>query len=136
MIATTRRTALLSAFATVGATALASTPRLALAQGNGSRETGKAAAAIDLYAQQVMAAFPDEPGLGICVVEDGQITLAKGYGVLRMGGSDKVTDSTLFGIASNTKAMTAAALAMLAVWTAVLTTGAVLLFRRQDLTKE
>ena len=29
-----------------------------------------------------------------------------------------------------------AALAMLAVWTAVLTTGAVLLFRRQDLTKE
>ena len=113
MIATTRRTALLSAFATVGATALASTPRLALAQGNGSRETGKAAAAIDLYAQQVMAAFPDEPGLGICVVEDGQITLAKGYGVRRMGGSDKVTDSTLFGIASNTKAMTAAALAML-----------------------
>src|SRR4051812_4708681 len=105
MIATTRRAALLSAFATVGASALAATPRLAWA-----RETGKAAEAIDLYAQQVMAAFPDEPGLGICVVEDGQITLAKGYGVRRMGGADKVTDSTLFGIASNTKAMTAAAL--------------------------
>ncbi|CAN5474191.1 serine hydrolase [soil metagenome] len=113
MIATTRRAALLSAFATVGTTALVATPRLALAQGTGARETGKAAEAIDLYAQQVMAAFPDEPGLGICVVEDGQVTLAKGYGVRRMGGADKVTDSTLFGIASNTKAMTAALLAML-----------------------
>ena len=108
MIATTRRAALLSAFATVGATALTATPRLAW-----TRETGQAAAAIDLYAQQVMAAFPDEPGLGICVVEDGQITLAKGYGVRRLGGTDKVTDSTLFGVASNTKAFTAAALAML-----------------------
>jgi CubicO group peptidase (beta-lactamase class C family) len=113
MIATTRRTALLSAFATMGAAALTATPRPAWAQGAGTAETGKAAAAIDLYAQQVMAAFPDEPGLGICVVEDGQITLAKGYGVKRLGGTDKVTDATLFGIASNTKAMTAAALAML-----------------------
>ncbi|WP_426030861.1 serine hydrolase [Caulobacter sp. DWP3-1-3b2] len=108
MIATTRRAALLSAFATVGAGALVATPRSARAA-----ETGQAAAAIDLYAQQVMAAFPDEPGLGICVVEDGQITLAKGYGVKRMGGTDRVTDSTLFGVASNTKAFTAAALAML-----------------------
>ncbi|CAN5594875.1 serine hydrolase [soil metagenome] len=108
MIATTRRAALLSAFATVGAGALAATPRAARAA-----ETGKAAAAIDLFAQQVMAAFPDQPGLGICVVEDGQITLAKGYGVKRLGAADRVTDSTLFGVASNTKAFTAAALAML-----------------------
>jgi CubicO group peptidase (beta-lactamase class C family) len=108
MIATTRRAALLSAFATVGATALAATPRNARAA-----ETGQAAAAIDLFAQQVMAAFPGEPGLGITVVEDGQITLAKGYGVRRMGGTDQVTDATLFGVASNTKAFTAAALAML-----------------------
>jgi CubicO group peptidase (beta-lactamase class C family) len=108
MIATTRRAALLSAFATVGAAALTATPRLAW-----SRETGKAAAAIDQFAQEVMAAFPGEPGLGICVVEDGRITLAKGYGVRRLGGTDKVADSTLFGVASNTKAFTAALLAML-----------------------
>lgn len=105
MIATTRRAALLSAFATVGAAALA---RPAFA-----RRTGKAGAAVDQFAQEVMAAFPDEPGLGITVVEDGEITLAKGYGVRRLGGTDKVTDSTLFGVASNTKAFTAAALAML-----------------------
>ncbi len=47
------------------------------------------------------------------MVEDGEITLAKGYGVKRLGGTDRVTDSTLFGVASNTKAFTAAALAML-----------------------
>ncbi len=105
MIATTRRAALLSAFATVGGAALA---RPAFA-----RETGAAAAAIDQFAQQVMTAFPDQPGLGITVVEDGQVTLAKGYGVRRLGDADKVTDSTLFGVASNTKAFTAAALAML-----------------------
>lgn len=105
MIATTRRAALMSAFATVGAAALA---RPALA-----RQAGKAAAAIDQFAQAVMAAFPDQPGLGITVVEDGEITLAKGYGVRRLGGTDAVTDSTLFGVASNTKAFTAAALAML-----------------------
>jgi CubicO group peptidase (beta-lactamase class C family) len=110
MIATTRRAALLSAFATVGATALTGP---AQARQGGARETGSAAAAIDQFAQEVMAAFPDEPGLGITVVENGQITLAKGYGVRRMGGTDKVTDSTLFGVASNTKAFTAAALAML-----------------------
>jgi CubicO group peptidase (beta-lactamase class C family) len=108
MIATTRRAALLSAFATVGAGALTARPRSA-----GAAETGQAAAAIDLFAQQVMAAFPDQPGLGITVVEDGKVTLAKGYGVRRMGGTDRVTDSTLFGVASNTKAFTAAALAML-----------------------
>src|SRR3954462_2941905 len=105
MIATTRRAALLSAFATVGAAALA---RPAFA-----RQAGKAGAAIDQFAQEVMAAFPDEPGLGVCVVEDGEITLAKDYGVRRLGGGAKVTDSTLFGVASNTQAITAAALAML-----------------------
>ncbi len=106
MIATTRRAALLSAFATVGAAALAS-PAFA-------RQQGKAGAAVDQFAQEVMAAFPDEPGLGVCVVEDGEITLAKGYGVQAPGRDPtRVTDSTLFGVASNTKAFTAAALAML-----------------------
>lgn len=105
MIATTRRAALLSAFATVGTAALA---RPAFA-----RQPGKAGAAIDQFAQEVMAAFPDQPGLGITVVENGEITLAKGYGVKRLGAPDRVTDSTLFGVASNTKAFTAAALAML-----------------------
>lgn len=105
MLATTRRTALLSAFATTGLAAFGSAAQ--------ARETGSVAAAVDLYAQQVMAAFPDQPGLGICVVENGQITLAKGYGVRRLGSPTRCDENTIFGIASNTKAMTAAALAML-----------------------
>lgn len=105
MIATTRRTALISALATGGLAAFGGSAR--------ARETGSVAAAVDQYAQQVMAAFPDQPGLGVAVVENGQITLAKGYGVRRLGSSARCDENTVFGIASNTKAMTAAALAML-----------------------
>jgi CubicO group peptidase (beta-lactamase class C family) len=105
MIATTRRAALLSAFATTGLAAFGGTAR--------ARETGSVAAAVDAFAQEVMAAFPDEPGLGVAVVENGEITLTKGYGVKRMGAPAKCDENTIFGIASNTKAMTAAALAML-----------------------
>jgi len=105
MIATTRRAALISAFATGSLAAFGGSAR--------ARETGSVAAAVDLYAQQVMAAFPDQPGLGITVVENGQITLARGYGVKRLGAPARCDENTIFGIASNTKAMTAAALAML-----------------------
>lgn len=105
MIATTRRTALISGFASASLAAFGGAAR--------ARETGSVAAAVDQYAQEVMAAFPDEPGLGVAVVENGQITLAKGYGVRRLGAPARCDENTIFGIASNTKAMTAAALAML-----------------------
>jgi CubicO group peptidase (beta-lactamase class C family) len=39
--------------------------------------------------------------------------LAKGYGVRRLGSPEPMTERTLVGIASNTKAFSAAALAML-----------------------
>lgn len=105
MLATTRRAALLSAFATTG---LAAFENKAWAQ-----ETGAVGAAVDRYAQEVMAAFPDQPGLGITVVENGRVTLAKGYGVKKLGTQDRCDENTVFGIASNTKAMTAALIAML-----------------------
>ncbi|WP_184716495.1 serine hydrolase [Caulobacter sp.] len=105
MFATTRRTALVSALATTG---LAAFGNRAFAQ-----ETGSVAGAIDQFAQEVMAAFPDQPGLGITVVEKGKVTLAKGYGVKTLGTQDRCDENTVFGIASNTKAMTAALLAML-----------------------
>lgn len=119
MLATTRRATLLSALATTG---LAAFDNRAWA-----RETGSAAAAVDKFAQEVMAAFPDQPGLGVTVVENGQVTLAKGYGVKRLGSQDRVDENTAFGIASNTKAMTAALIAMLVeegklAWDAPVTT--------------
>ncbi|HEX6182108.1 MAG TPA: serine hydrolase, partial [Chitinophagaceae bacterium] len=52
------------------------------------------------------------PGISICIVKDGQVIL-RGYGVKEMGKNDKVDENTLFMIGSNTKAMTATALALL-----------------------
>ncbi|MCA9767880.1 MAG: serine hydrolase [Gemmatimonadetes bacterium] len=66
----------------------------------------------DAYVAGVMADH-EVPGLAIAVVQDGRVILAKGYGVRALGANDRVDEHTLFGIASNTKAFTATALALL-----------------------
>jgi CubicO group peptidase (beta-lactamase class C family) len=53
------------------------------------------------------------PGIAISVVNDGNVLVSKGYGVRKIGDAAPVTPHSLFRIASNTKAFTAAALAML-----------------------
>lgn len=53
------------------------------------------------------------PGMAIALVEADQPPLAKGYGVRKLGDPARVDEHTLFAIASNTKAYTAAALAIL-----------------------
>ena len=53
------------------------------------------------------------PGIAVAVVKDGHVVLAKGYGVRKLGEAAPVTPESLFRIASNTKAFTTAALAML-----------------------
>lgn len=65
----------------------------------------------DALVEQVQAQF-DIPGLAIAVVKDGQPLLLRGYGQRRLGGQP-VTPATRFAIASNTKAFTATALALL-----------------------
>ncbi len=52
-------------------------------------------------------------GLSIAVVKDGRIVFAKGYGVRELGKPEPVDTSTMFAIASTTKAMTAVAVGML-----------------------
>lgn len=54
------------------------------------------------------------PGLAVAIVKDGNVVLARGYGVREMGKPGAVDADTLFAIASNTKAFTATALSMLA----------------------
>ena len=49
----------------------------------------------------------------MAIVKDGKVVLAKGYGVRKQGETAPVTAQSLFRIASNTKAFTSAALAML-----------------------
>ncbi len=67
---------------------------------------------LDHIVMSAMAEF-QVPGLAIAIVAQDQLLLAKGYGVRDIGNNQPVTAQTLFGIASNTKAFTSAALAML-----------------------
>jgi CubicO group peptidase (beta-lactamase class C family) len=53
------------------------------------------------------------PGMAVAVVKDGTTVLAKGYGVRRLGDPALVDERTQFGIASNTKVLTALALGLL-----------------------
>ncbi|CAN5752824.1 hypothetical protein BH23GEM9_BH23GEM9_12000 [soil metagenome] len=53
------------------------------------------------------------PGLAIAIVKDDSVVYARGFGVRRLGEPARVDENTLFGVASTTKAMTAAALGML-----------------------
>jgi len=67
----------------------------------------------DAYVQRVMERF-EVPGLAVAIVKDGQVVLAEGYGVRRLGSPEPVDAETRFGIASNTKVFTATALGILA----------------------
>jgi CubicO group peptidase (beta-lactamase class C family) len=67
---------------------------------------------LDAYVARDMKTF-DVPGISIAIVKDGKVVLARGYGVRKLGESTPVDENTLFGIGSNTKAFTSAALASL-----------------------
>lgn len=54
------------------------------------------------------------PGIAVAIVQDGRIVLERGYGLREIGKPEPVDAHTLFAIASNTKAFTAASLSMLA----------------------
>ncbi len=53
------------------------------------------------------------PGIAVLVVKDGQVVVSEGFGYLEDGKPEKVDANTLFMIASNTKAFTGTAMAML-----------------------
>jgi len=67
---------------------------------------------LDAYVAASMKTF-DVPGMAVVIVKDGKILVAKGYGVRKLGDPTPVDEFTLFGIGSNTKAFTSAALATL-----------------------
>jgi CubicO group peptidase (beta-lactamase class C family) len=55
----------------------------------------------------------DVPGIAVGVIKDGKLLHAKGYGIANLRTGKKVDEYTLFGIASNSKSYTTAALAVL-----------------------
>jgi CubicO group peptidase (beta-lactamase class C family) len=67
---------------------------------------------IDSVAEKTLSTF-NVPGVAVAVIKDGKVIHAKGYGVRSIKTNLKVDENTLFGVASNTKAMTAASLGML-----------------------
>jgi CubicO group peptidase (beta-lactamase class C family) len=67
---------------------------------------------LDAYMANIMNTF-EVPGIALAIVKDNRIVLAKGYGVRKLGEATPVDEHTMFGIGSNTKAFTTAALATL-----------------------
>jgi CubicO group peptidase (beta-lactamase class C family) len=70
-------------------------------------------AEIDAYAEKTRADW-NVPGMAIAIVKDDKVIFAKGYGIRKLGKNERVDENTLFAIASNSKAFTTAALAILA----------------------
>jgi len=75
-------------------------------------QTGALPTDLDDYVARSMKTF-EVPGMSVAIVKDGKVVFSKGYGVRKLGEPTPVDENTLFGIGSNTKAFTAAALATL-----------------------
>ena len=67
----------------------------------------------DAYVTGALATWK-VPGAAIAIVRNDSVIYARGYGVKKVGGSDRVDERTIFAIGSSSKAFTAAAVAMLA----------------------
>lgn len=67
---------------------------------------------IDAYLEQARADW-NAPGLGFAIVRDGETIYSKGFGIANVDTGQKVDGNTMFGVASTTKAFTAAGIAML-----------------------
>jgi len=67
---------------------------------------------LDAWVARAMREF-DVPGIALVIVKDGKVLALKGYGTRTVGRNEPVNEHTVFQIASNTKAFTSAALAML-----------------------
>jgi len=67
---------------------------------------------VDTVVASAMKAFA-VPGMAVGIVKDGQLVLARGYGVRSIDARAPVDGRTLFQIGSNTKAFTTAAIAIL-----------------------
>ena len=67
---------------------------------------------IDRDLRQMLADW-ESPGLAVAIVKDDSVIFSKGYGLRELGKPEPVDEHTLFAVGSQTKAFTAAALAIL-----------------------
>ena len=67
---------------------------------------------LDSLVEKTIKMF-EVPGMAVAIIKDGNVIHSKGYGVRSLHSRQKMDENTLFGIASNSKAFTAAALSIL-----------------------
>lgn len=67
---------------------------------------------VDYTVKNALKTF-NVPGIAVGIIHNGEVVLAKGYGVTDIKTGEKVNSATNFGVASNSKAFTGAALVML-----------------------
>lgn len=84
----------------------------AVARAAAPPEPARPADEIDGLVHRAMREF-GVPGIGIAVVKDGRVEVARGYGIRRVGAAGPVDSRTTFGVVSLTKAFTATGLALL-----------------------
>ena len=106
--------ALMAALCTTSCMAFAATDAGVAASATATAASTAAVPAFDLDADvnRALKTF-GVPGMAVAIVKDGKVVAAKGYGVRKLGEPEPVGAKTLFEVASNSKAFTAAALAML-----------------------
>jgi CubicO group peptidase (beta-lactamase class C family) len=68
--------------------------------------------AIDRIVQDTMKTWK-VPGAAVAIIQGDRVVYSKGFGVKELGKLDPVTPDTLFALASNSKAFTTAAMAIL-----------------------
>ncbi len=85
---------------------------LALSVVNSAKAQVITPAQIDTLVEKVLKTF-DVPGIEVAVIKDDKIIHAKGYGVRSLKTGKKVDENTIYGVASNSKAFTTAALGIL-----------------------
>jgi len=69
-------------------------------------------AAIDQLVKKAMQTF-QVPGVAVGIIKNGKVIHSRGYGLANINTEEEVNQDTIFKIASNSKAFTAAALAIL-----------------------
>lgn len=67
---------------------------------------------VDEVVERTLETF-NVPGIAVGIVHDGKVVLTKGYGISNIETGEKVNSATNFGIASNSKAFTTTAIALL-----------------------
>jgi len=85
---------------------------LAIVTSMGAFAQPLASSQIDKLVARTMETF-DVPGMAVAVLKDGEVVHMKGHGVRSLETGEAMDKHTLFGIASNSKAFTAAALGIL-----------------------